>query len=322
MTKKPSFKTVLTALEDTSTAFPSRYLEHFSDLAQGDLAALMQSWPGLPQNRKRTLMQKLAENYQQDTLAYYDDLAAGLLNDPDEQIRFLALRLLVDSDDTRILPRLVELAEGDPSLGVQTQAAAVLGSFVESGELEDISAEARILAEECLLRLSRVENAELQRAALESLGYSSRPEAEVLINNAFKKPDSKWVASALAAMGHSANEQWEELVLSKLDDPHNEVRRNAVQAAGLLRMDSARQFLLDLLEDEEDTEVFAAAVWSLSQIGGEDVRVTLETLLDQAEDDDSLDYIEEALANLDFTEEMSAFDLLAIDPDEDPKDQP
>jgi len=320
MTKKPSFQTVLTALEDTSTAFPSRYLEHFSDISETDLAALMQRWPGLPQNRKRTLLQKLAENYQQDTLAYYDDLAVGLLDDPDEQIRFLALRLLVDADDTRILPRLVELAEGDSSLAVQTQAATVLGSFVESGELEDISPESQRLAEECLLRLSRVENAEIQRAALESLGYSSRPEAGVLIQNAFKKPDPTWVASALSAMGHSANEQYEELVLSKLDDPNSDVRRSAVQATGLLRMDSARQFLLDLLEDEEDSEVFTAAIWSLSQIGGEDVRVTLETLLDQAEDDNSIAYLEEALANLDFTEEMGAFSLLAIDPDEDPKD--
>lgn len=316
MSKKPSFQTVLTALEDTSTAFPSRYLRHFSDISKSDLAALMKAWPGLSQSRKRTLLQKLVEMYKDDTLLFFDDLAAGLLNDPDEQIRASALRLLIDADDVRLLPRLLELVESDPVVDVQARAASVLGSFIELGELEEISAESLLRAEECLLRVAREGQVDVQRAALESLGFSSRPETEVLIQNAYKKPDVKWVASALLAMGRSANARWEEQVLSKLDDPHDEVRRNAVQAAGQLHMDAARQFLLDLLEDEEDSDVFAAAIWSLSQIGGEDVRVTLEALLDQAEDDDTIEYLEEALANLDFTEDMNAFDLLSLDPDD------
>ena len=319
MPKKPSFQVVLTALADTSTAFPARYHELFSDLAQADLAALMKLWPDLPKTRKRSLLSKLVEVYKEDTVLSFEELAAAVLDDSDEHIRSEALRLLVETSNTRILPRVIELATSDPSVDVQARAASVLGSFVELGELEEIVTEALRQVEETLLKLARAENADLQRAAIESLGYSSRPETEVIIQNAYTRHDPKWVASALLAMGRSANAHWEELVLSKLSDPDDDVRRNAVQASGELRLEAARQFLLDLLEEEEDDAIFAAAVWALSQIGGEDVRVTLETLLDQAEDDEIIEYIEEALANLDFTEEMNAFDLLSLDPDDDPE---
>jgi len=60
---------------------------------------------------------------------------------------------------------------------------------------------------------------------------------------------------------------------------------------------------LRLLEDEDDDEVSGAAIWSLSQIGGEDVRTYLENLLDQSEDEEQTEFLEEALDNLSFTED-------------------
>jgi hypothetical protein len=70
-----------------------------------------------------------------------------------------------------------------------------------------------------------------------------------------------------------------------------------------------------MLEDEADDDVFQAIIWSLSQIGGEDVRTYLQALLAEAEDDEQVDFIDEALTNLSFTEDMEEFDLLAFDPD-------
>ena len=73
-----------------------------------------------------------------------------------------------------------------------------------------------------------------------------------------------------------------------------------------------------MLSEEEDDDIINAAIWSLSQIGGEDVRTFLESLLDNlAEDDEQVAFLEEALDNLAFTEDLDRFDLLAIDPDDD-----
>lgn len=315
---KPSFQTALTALCDESTAFPSRYLPYFSDLAPQDLSALMAAWPRLAKKRKHNLLSRLAELYQEDNLLSFDSLGAALLSDSDEHVRADALRLLADSEDTGLLPRLVELSENDTDADVRSRAAIVLGNFIELGELEEISKEAQNFVEESLLRLVRSDNEAVQRSALEAVSFSSRPEVEALIQSAYMRPEPGWIASSLIAMGRSASEDWEELVLAKFDDPHTEIRRRAVQAAGELQIDSARPLLLTLLEEDDDEDVFTAAIWSLSQIGGEDVRVALEVLLDQAEDDATLNFIDEAIANLDFTEELNSFNLLVFDPDDDP----
>ncbi len=75
-----------------------------------------------------------------------------------------------------------------------------------------------------------------------------------------------------------------------------------------------------MLGEEEDEGILNAAIWSLSQIGGEDVRTYLENLLDVVEDDDEqLAFLEEALDNLAFTEDLERFDLLAFDPDDELK---
>ncbi|PKN93035.1 MAG: hypothetical protein CVU44_11425 [Chloroflexi bacterium HGW-Chloroflexi-6] len=317
---KPSFQTVLAALSDESTAFPNRYLPLFSDLAPVDVSALISQWPGVTKKRKRTLLTKLVELYPSDTLLSFESLAAALLADPDEQIRVNALRLLTETQDTHLLPQLITLAENDPSEDVKVEAARVLGRFVELGELEEISAQALHKVEETLLRVvrSETEKADIQRAALESISFSSRPEVDTLIQNAFTKHDPKWLASALCAMGRSASAHWEEDILSMLDDPNDEVRCAAVRAAGELRLDSARQFLLDMLEEEEDDETFLAGIWALSQIGGEEVRITLQNMLDQTEDEDIIEFLEDAIDNLDLTDQINAFNLLAIDPDDEP----
>ena len=72
-----------------------------------------------------------------------------------------------------------------------------------------------------------------------------------------------------------------------------------------------------MLGEEENDTILSAAIWSLSQIGGEDVRTYLENLLDQLEDDEQIAFLEEALDNLAFTEDLDRFDLLAYDPDEE-----
>ena len=98
----------------------------------------------------------------------------------------------------------------------------------------------------------------------------------------------------------------------------DEVKRVAVQSAGELGLKSARLVLIRLLEEEDDAELTNAAIWSLSQIGGEDARTYIEALLDQTEDDDDqIEFLEEALDNLSFTEDLDRFELMAIDPDAD-----
>ena len=60
-----------------------------------------------------------------------------------------------------------------------------------------------------------------------------------------------------------------------------------------------------------------AAVWSLSEIGGEDVRETLENLLEETEDEEAIELIENALDNLIFNEDLEDFNFMDLPQDED-----
>jgi hypothetical protein len=67
-------------------------------------------------------------------------------------------------------------------------------------------------------------------------------------------------------------------------------------------------------------------VWALSRIGGEGIRAKFEELLEIEEDDEEVEFIEEAMDTLSFTEDMGSFSLIDVDPtvdfiEEDPDDK-
>lgn len=318
MSDKVPFPSVLNALTNADANFPARFLKEFSDLSPDDLNALKKAWPQVGLNRKRNLLRDLNAAYREDNLLSYDDVAQAFLDDADALVRAQAIRLLEESSDLRLLRRLIEIGQNDPDVGVRTETATVLGQFVLLGEEERVPAALKRQVEEILLRAVREENnAHLQRAALGSLGYSSRPEVPALIESAFERPDPSWTVSALLAMSRSADRRWQDQILIALNHEDSQVRLLAVEAAGETENKAARQHLLSMLEEEEDDEVLEAIIWSLSQIGGEDVRDYLQALLDAATDDEHIEFIEEALANLSFTEDLEGFDLMAYDPDDD-----
>jgi HEAT repeat protein len=320
MSKVP-FSRVVDALLDTSTAFPHRYLKNFSDLEPGDIDTLKAAWPQVSASRKHQLMKDLEKLSADDTLVSMDAFARTMLDDPDEQVRLYAIRMLWESDDARMAGTLIRIMQGDLSEEVRGEAASVLGRYVYLGELEEVPTPLLKDVEEALLATAQQEEHRIsKRMAVEALGYSSRPEVPALIRNAYSQHDPQWVASALFAMGRSADpDHWQDDVLYSLDHDNLDIRLAAVEAAGELPLESARPALLSALETEDNEDVYRAIIWSLSQIGGEDVQIVLYNLADATPDDDLAEFIEEALENLTFTDDLSRYDLLAIDPDEPEK---
>ena len=188
--------------------------------------------------------------------------------------------------------------------------------IVALGELDEIPWETYSQVRAGLLESAHGEDeTRVKRQALESLGFSSDEDVVKLIEASLNKRDSEWQASALTAIGRSADDRWEEDVLLGLTDADTRVRTAAVQAAGNLALKSAPTILLRMLEEEDDDDVTTSIIWSLSQIGGEDVRTYLENLLDQTEEEEQVAFLEEALDNLAFTEDLDRFELMAFNPD-------
>jgi len=331
MSQNVPFQDVLDALLDDGHPFPARFLHRFSDLPPVELKLLLQVWPKISARRKQTLLEDLEDLAEADTLTSFDDLARPLLSDPEPNVRTQAIRLLWECEDAKLIPIYLEMLAQDKDAQVRAAAANALGLFVYQGELEEIPAETHHEIEDRLLAAptSAKEQGLVRRRALESLGYSGRQEVIPLIEAAYRQKDPEWLKSALFAMGRSCDARWKKQVLAQLRAYDEDIRSEAIHAAGELELASARPILLDLLEDEEDSETVHELVWALSKIGGEGVRSKLEELLGSETDDEKAEFIEEALENLYFTEDMNQLDLFDIpseqewheEEDEDEKDR-
>ncbi|HVP20386.1 MAG TPA: HEAT repeat domain-containing protein [Anaerolineaceae bacterium] len=311
------FKQVVTDLLDKNKPFSPTHLHRFSDIDPADLASLRIAWPQVDLERRVSLMEDLEDLADSDTLVSFDDLARFALEDSDPRVRAVAIRLLWESDDSKLIPIFIKMMKSDPDEMVRAGAAGGLGMFVYLGELEEINSDQLERVENSLLAVYHGNDKPIvRRRALEALGYSGREEVSELIRTAFKSSDKDWQASALFAMGRSADESWSEYVLSRLNDPELEVRLEAVRAAGELELTEARLPLIEMVTDSEDLDVDlrAAAVWALSQIGGEGVRSALEKLSESIEDDDEAFFVDEALDNLDFKEGAGGFGLIGLTP--------
>jgi HEAT repeat protein len=312
------FQKVLDLLLDESRDIPRRYLNEFSDIQTEPLQSLLETWPRIEPGRKLLLLDRLNALANEDTLVSFDDLGRALLTDPEPQVRIRAMRLLVECEDFRLVPIYIDMLTSDNNVAVRAEAASMLGIFVQLGEFDDIPSDVHRQIEDVLLEvLNGEDDPMVRRRALEALGFSSRAEVPVLIESSFNRQDPDWQASAIFAMGRSTDQRWADHVLRSIVSETPRVRLAAVQAAGELELKLARPLLLRLLEDEYDEAIAGAAIWSLSQIGGEEVRIYFHNLFDKlAEDDDQVAFLEEALDNLAFTEDMAIFDLLALDADE------
>jgi len=304
-----SFQELIDALLDFDKPFPPRFLYLLSDLEKTDLNKLAAIWDQLPAWRRQGLMEDLAELNERDYLLSYNDLCLFTVKDEDPKVRLSTVKVLEQYDLNTLIPQFIDLLSNDNDDQVRAAAAHALGRFVYLGEIDKISASTLREIEDKLLQTTMgEEDFQIRREAFESLGYSSREEVQTLIEEAYNSDNIEWVSSALSAMARSANERWHTQVMEKLESDFPIIRCEAARAAGELEIQDANPFLLDFLDDP-DEDIRLTSIWALSQIGGEGVRERMEQMFDEAETSEYQDYLELALDNLEFNEEMRLFPL-------------
>jgi HEAT repeat protein len=332
MTSPPEipFEKIIEALLDADTPFPPRYLYRLSDLGKAELAQLQAAWSKIPLWRRQALIEDTEELGESDTVLWFFELGRLAAGDEDPKVRQLALRSLWEYEEPRIVPDLLEMLNTDPDPEARAEVAHLLGKYIYLGELEELPEKTLHQIEQRLLKVMESNEPGLvRRAALEALGFSSSDEAATWIEQSFASSDREWVASALFAMGRSADARWAPQVLAMLASPAPALRSEAARAAGEIEIAEAVPVLLELLDDLDD-DTRAAAIWSLSQIGGEGVSDALQALLDDTEDEADIEFIETALENLSFAEGLAympalrtpadGFELLEEEDDEDEGD--
>jgi hypothetical protein len=296
------FNIIIEALLDESKPFSPKYLHRLSDLEPADISSFSNAWPKVSTKRRQALLEDLEELHIADDLLCFEDVGRLSLKDSDPGVRKLAISILREYELVDLLPTFIHMADHDPDAEVRAAAAAALATYVYMGEVEDISPQKLERVEECLLKLATGSDTHLVR------------------RRAFASSDTNWLITALFAMGRSANSRWKPQVMQMLSHQRPAVRAEAAGAAGELEIKTAVPKLLDLLEDV-DIDVRMASIWALSQIGGPGVRPALEALLENTDDDEEARQLDNALENLDFTEEMNELALLEIPEDENAIDE-
>jgi hypothetical protein len=308
----------INALIDESKPFPPALLYTFSDLNADDIRILKAAWPSLPLMRRRTLLEDLIDMAERDNLMMFEEVGKVALEDDDADVLISAIDLLFQAEDSRLIPTFLRLLQ-NASLNERVRAAAAnaLGPYIYLGEVEKIRPELLQNIVEVLLNVYANDLSDLvRRRVLESLGYSSHAAVPELLRAAYFRPEVAWQESAMFAMGKSADDQWQSFVLANLEHENLKVRLQAIHAAGELTLYAARQTLLRMLNQEyKNEELRHELVWALSQIGGEGIEAAFYRLMDRIDDEEELTLIEDALDELNFTNDKSIFELMDIDID-------
>lgn len=314
MDSADSFQDLINALMDLEHQFPARFLYQFSDLDSHEKELLTSCWQNVPLTRRKTFMQDLVSLAEIDPILMYEEVAKVALDDSDAEVCILAIDLLFDAEDRRLVPVYLRLLK-DPAReeSVRAAVANALGPYIYMGELEKLSPQTLREIEDTLLAVYHGDPSLLvRRRALESLGYSSREEVPALLRKAVALGEDLWLESAMFAMGRSADEQWEANVLENLDHENLSVRIQAVHAAGELALQHARKRLLRAIDSVNDEILWREIIWALAQIGGEGIERKFDALMAFTEDEDEIAFLEEAMEMLKFTEGQADLDLLSV----------
>ena len=309
------FQSIIDALLDETHPFKPVFLFRLSGLQTHELSLLKKNWAKISVQRRRDILDDMEEFTESDPLMAFEPVGYLALKDTDPQVRLTATRLLWEESSLELAHTLLHMLETDEDEEVRAGVASALGNFIYLGEIEEVPKTIFKQVENQLIHTFRsTEPPSVRRRALEALGFSTRAEIPSLIEAVYNSGDDEWTVSALFAMGRSADLRWEADVLAMLDHTNPNIRMEAARAAGELDLERALPALLELLEDSH-AEVRSAAIWSLSQTGGEGVEEALESLLEDNEDEDEAGLIEDALDNLAFNQDFRPLELFDFDQD-------
>ena len=310
-TKLPMQQTIEALLDDSKILSP-RYLYHLSDLSPEACKELRDIWPNISLDRRRAILADLEVFSDSNPLLDFSNLCIMTLSDTDPQVRITAIQTLWLELSSEHVDRLLKIIDEDENIDVKAMAVSALANFVYSGEIEEIPSEDYTRVKDRLVALLQgTEHSIIRQKALEAFGFSNHPLLDHQIEDALEMDDDEWAASALIAMGRSYNRKWEPHVLDFIEHDNPILRMEASKAAGEMELKQASKKLFNLLNDD-DKDVRAATIWSLSAIGGEGVMEALESLLEITEDDEEADLIDEAIDNLIFNEGLEDFQLFDI----------
>jgi len=323
MTTKPGPKAFSQTLADLANDHypPSRQdLIALSDLGGKQLEQFAQVWPSFAVARRLAILTELGDMAEDSFELDIRAVSRAALDDDEGAVRAAAIRNLWENEGEDLIDVFINTINHDPAVEARAAAVTALGQYVFLGEMEELDEAKARQVEDVLLNVwAGSDELDVRRRAVEALGFSGRSEATAAIEDAYDSDDEQMKVSALFAMGRSLDPgRWGSIVIADITDTSPQIRFEAARAAGELQLRDAVPALREVMHDA-DGEVEEMTVWALGEIGGDEAREALNWRLEDA-DDDLGELIEDALANVEFMDEISDLTLMAFDEEEDDDD--
>ncbi len=297
LSKIDELKRTLEELQKRTGSIPFSMLYSLSDLAGQRWAEFDAAWSTFSTELRRRLIQALVELAEASFEVYFEPIFRHCLGDPDEQVRAMAIDGLWESEDPALIGPLLVMLRSDPSPQVRAAAAKGLGHYVLAGELEELAQpiQARIVTELLTTIHTPAEEIEVRRRAVESVAYAAVPEVLEMLEMAYYDDDEQMRISAVTGMGRSCDRRWKDILAAELQSDSPAMRYEAAWACGELALHQVVPTLARLIHDP-DAQVRNATIWALGQIGGPRAKEILLEAYEESTDEDTLNAIDEALA--------------------------
>lgn len=265
------------SLEDLREMPQAVDLKQFSGLLDKDVERLTAVWPNLPLTARRELVHTWNALAEEDFELDFSAVFRMAMRDQDEAVRAAAIHGLVEDEDIRLVPQLIEVLTQDAAVPVRAAAAQTLAHFVLLGEFDKIRPRPFNLTCAALTATfnNPDEDLDVRRRALEALGFTSIAGVPEMIEAAYAHPEERMRVSAVCAMGRSADKRWAKIVTREMLNPLPDMRYEATRACGELALAEAVPALIELAEDV-NLEIQKMALWALGQIGGKQAQRALE----------------------------------------------
>jgi HEAT repeat protein len=295
-----SIESYMDELTDPSKKVTAAGLAQLSSLASTELDELASRWLEIPSERRRDIVNLLSGMAEENPEYDFTLVLCHALHDQESMVREPAVAGLWESDDRRMIPRLIQVLEHDPEDAVRASAASVLGHFAvlaDTGHL--VKRDCDRLFQALMGALEDDDEPILvRRRALEAIASFRVPGMHAWVQWAYDHADAELRRSSLFAMGKTSDETWLPIAYDELQSDDPAMRYEAVNAIRDLGESDSLVRVARMITDT-DPQVALAAVQAVGAIGGTAARKLLEGLSEGADDQVIREAAEEALGVLD-----------------------
>jgi HEAT repeat protein len=297
----------LEELRDSTRPLVVSKLANLSNLSPEELAPFLGVWPTMAADRRRRILNELAELAEDNVELNFDEVFRAALGDADSEVRRVAVRGLWEYTGRDLIEPLVRLLHEDAEPAVRAEAALALGRFALRAEFEELRPVDAERVEKALRRTvdEAVEVVEVRARAVEALGARSMAWVQAIIEETYHSAEQRLRVSAVHAMGRNCDPVWLPVLFRELASEDPEMRYEAVTACGSIGDEASLPHVLPLMEDG-DAEVQGAAIEALGAIGGRAAKKALQQAVG-----DPREHVREAalaaLAEADFNDDPLSF---------------